>query len=53
MENGSKHPVNWDNIRENVRKAREAGRFVGGGLPHGHTFLRVQDIRGYQNLTSG
>lgn len=44
------YPVNWDKRRESVTKARESGHFVGGGLPHGHTFLRLQYIRGYENL---
>lgn len=42
--------VNWDNIRNNVEKNRSNGGLVQGGLPHGHTFLRLQDIRGYENL---
>ena len=29
---------------------KEAGLLVTGSLPHGHTFLRLQDIRGYENL---
>lgn len=44
------YPVNWDKRREHVAKARQTGDFVGGGLPHGHTFLRLQYIRGYENL---
>ncbi len=44
------HPIDWQKIKERVRKQREDGDFVGGGLPHGHTFLRLQDIRGYENL---
>jgi hypothetical protein len=44
------YPVDWNQIAENVRAARAAGHIVSGGLPHGHTFLRLQDIRGYENL---
>jgi uroporphyrinogen decarboxylase len=44
------YPVDWDQVRENVRRARAEGRLVQAGLPHGHTFLRLQDIRGYENL---
>ncbi len=44
------YPIDWDTIAEEVKAARAAGRFVTGGLPHGHTFLRLQDIRGYENL---
>lgn len=43
-------PVNWEDIRTSVIRAKEGGQFVRGGLPHGHTFLRLQDIRGYENL---
>jgi hypothetical protein len=44
------YPVNWDDIRERVSKDKVNGNLVAGGLPHGHTFLRLQDIRGYENL---
>ena len=44
------YPVDWVKRRESVAKARQEGQFVGGGLPHGHTFLRLQYIRGYENL---
>ncbi|MCL1909820.1 MAG: hypothetical protein FWG05_02675, partial [Kiritimatiellaeota bacterium] len=37
-------------IRANVGHARANGRLVSAGLPHGHTFLRLQDMRGYENL---
>lgn len=44
------YPVDWNKIRRNVEQARENGEFVAGGLPHGHTFLRLHDLRGYTNL---
>lgn len=44
------YPIDWQRIRDSGRRQRESGDFVGGGLPHGHTFLRLQDIRGYENL---
>lgn len=43
-------PVDWSRIAENVARGKEKGSFIQGGLPHGHTFLRLQDIRGYTNL---
>lgn len=43
-------PLDWDDIAAKVREDKEAGNFIQGGLPHGHTFLRLQDIRGYENL---
>lgn len=44
------YPIDWGRIRSSVIAARERGDLVFGGLPHGHTFLRLQDIRGYENL---
>ena len=35
----------------NRRAAVAAGTLVVGGLPHGHTFLRLCDLRGYEALT--
>ena len=44
------YPVDWEEIRRLVAKAKSRGGLISGGLPHGHTFLRLQDIRGYENL---
>jgi hypothetical protein len=44
------HPVDWREIETRVKKTRAEDGIVLGGLPHGHTFLRLQDIRGYENL---
>jgi uroporphyrinogen decarboxylase len=35
---------------ENRQDAIAAGTLVYGGLPHGHTFLRLCDLRGYEAL---
>lgn len=43
-------PVNWDQVCEDLRKAKEQGYLATGGLRHGHTFLQLADIRGYENL---
>jgi uroporphyrinogen decarboxylase len=43
-------PTDWGNTRKRVSETKEKGGFVHAGLPHGHTFLRLQDIRGYENL---
>jgi hypothetical protein len=42
--------INWNEIRRNVELSRKKGKFVAGGLPHGHTFLKLHDLRGYTNL---
>jgi len=44
------YPVNWTTVKKEVIAHREQGELVIGELPHGHTFLRLQDIRGYENL---
>ncbi|RKX93047.1 MAG: hypothetical protein DRP59_03925 [Spirochaetes bacterium] len=44
------YSIDWDQIVQNVREKRAKGDPVTGGLPHGHTFLRIQDIRGYENF---
>lgn len=44
------YPLDWPAIRQGADAARAAGALVAGGLPHGHTFLRIQDLRGYENL---
>lgn len=44
------YPISWDNLREQVGMKRANGDIVIGGLTHGHTFLRLQDIRGYENI---
>ena len=43
-------PLNWDQIAKNIRKGKERGDLIGGGLRHGHTFLQLCDLRGYENL---
>ena len=45
-----RYPLDWKKTAEGVAQARASGNLVSGGLPHGHTFLRLQDIRGYENL---
>ncbi|MCX6993537.1 MAG: hypothetical protein NT011_10410 [Kiritimatiellaeota bacterium] len=35
---------------DNRRDAIATGTLVSGGLPHGHTFLRLCDLRGYEAL---
>ncbi len=44
------YPLDWAAIAAAVRRRKAAGELVQGGLPHGHTFLRLQDLRGYENL---
>lgn len=43
-------PVEWDRIAEGIASAKANGRLASGGLRHGHTFLILSYIRGYENL---
>jgi uroporphyrinogen decarboxylase len=43
-------PVDWEVVRAEVSALKKRNEIVVGSLPHGHTFLRLQDIRGYENL---
>ncbi len=43
-------PVDWDGIAENFARAKQEGRLRRGGLRHGHTFLTLTYIRGYENV---
>lgn len=40
----------WGKVANGLEKCRTDGRLLKGGLQHGHTFLRLCDIRGYENL---
>ena len=39
--------------RTRVRQRKENGEFTQTGLPHGHTFLRLTDLCGYENVLMG
>lgn len=40
----------WKREEERHKKIQANGGVTFGGLEHGHTFLRLSDIRGYENL---
>ena len=42
--------IDWKEEAKNIESMRNAGDILIGGLRHGHTFLQVCDIRGYQNV---
>lgn len=44
------YPIDWEVIKRTVASQKANGELVVGGLPHGHTFLKIQDIRGYENV---
>lgn len=43
-------PLDWENLAEQFAQARAAGNLCAGSLHHGHTFLRLTYLRGYENL---
>ncbi len=43
-------PVDWAAERARAEALRTAGKLAVGRLRHGHTFLQLCDLRGYENL---
>ena len=43
-------PIDWGKLARDLQSAREEGRLATASLPHGHTFLLLQSLRGYQKL---
>ena len=42
--------IDWTKIKKDIQTAKAMDNNTWGQLPHGHTFLRMLDIRGYENL---
>lgn len=43
--------INWEKTKQDIEIAKRRGDFTSGGLRHGHTYLQLSDLRGYENLT--
>ncbi len=43
-------PIDWQQEELRFDKLRSQGKVTVGGLRHGHTFLQLCDLRGYENL---
>ena len=43
-------PLDWDAIGKELQRARAEGRLAAGSLTHGHTFMTLCNLRGYENL---
>jgi hypothetical protein len=43
-------PMDWEKKKLDINERRKLGVLIREGLKHGHTFLQLSDIRGYQNL---
>jgi hypothetical protein len=44
---------NLEADRKNVAAAKNGGHFTAASLPHGHTFLRLTDLCGFENVLMG
>ena len=44
------YAVDWSERKAAWAKAKENGNIFRGSLRHGHTFLQLSDLRGYENL---
>lgn len=42
--------INWNEEQKRITDLRTKGEFIMAGLRHGHTFLQLCDIRGYENI---
>ncbi len=40
----------WESLRKRVQKQKEAGQLASAGLVHGFLFLRLQYLRGFENV---
>jgi len=45
-----KGTIDWLQITNDIKLAKDSGRLAIGGLRHGHMFQTLADIRGYENL---
>ena len=43
-------PIDWAQVQDHCKRSRTAGKLAVGSLEHGHTFLRLTYLRGYENL---
>lgn len=43
-------PIDWEKEKNTIAGLKEKGELVRRGLRHGHTFLQLCDIRGYEDL---
>lgn len=43
-------PMDWSQEKKRLQRMKDNHQPVIGGLRHGHTFLQLCDIRGYENL---
>lgn len=44
-------PIDWEEEKKRIHALKERGAFTSASLRHGHTFLQLTDLCGYQNFT--
>ena len=44
------YTINWNTLENKWRRIKERGETFRASLRHGHTFLQLCDLRGYENL---
>ncbi|MBQ6715633.1 MAG: hypothetical protein IJN21_03825 [Clostridia bacterium] len=44
-------PIDWEAETKRIQNEKAAGNFIACSLRHGHTFLQLTDLCGYQNFT--
>lgn len=42
--------IDWKQTEKSIRETNKKGGFTSAGLRHGHTFLQLCDLRGYENV---
>ena len=42
--------IDWSALKDRAREAKEQGKYACASLEHGHAFLRLSYLRGYENL---
>lgn len=50
LKQGDRGPANWTQTRERIDKTKKQGGLTSGGLAHGFFFMRLQYLRGFENL---
>ncbi len=43
-------PIDWEQIEETIRRRKRNAALTSGSLIHGHLFLLLENLRGYENL---
>jgi len=50
MVEGDRGPVDWAEVHQSIREAKRKGELTIGELAHGHLFMRLTYLRGFENL---